>query len=31
MAKLKGMFNFILSSLRFAFMTFKVNFNSAVI
>ena len=31
MAKLKGTFNLILSSMRFAFMTFKMNFNSTLI
>ena len=31
MAKLKGICAFILSSVRFAFMTFKMNFNSIVI
>ena len=31
MAKLKGIFSLILSSMMFAFMTFKMNFNSTVI
>ena len=31
MAKLKGIFKLILSSMRFAFMTFIMNFNSPVI
>ena len=31
MEKLKGLFNFILSSMMFAFMTYKMNFNSTVI
>ena len=31
MAELKGIFNLILSSVRFAFMTFKMNFNSTLI
>ena len=31
MAKLKGIFNIILSSMRFALFIYKVNFNSTVI
>ena len=31
MKKLKGIFNPVLSSVRFAFMTLKMNFNSTVI
>ena len=31
MGKLKGIFNIISSSMRFAFFTFKMNFNSTVI
>ena len=31
MAKLKGIFNLILLSIRFAIMTFMMNFNSTVI
>ena len=31
MAELKGIFKLILSSMRLAFMTFKMNFNSPII